>query len=309
MGFPKLDDVIQGVVAGVNETEPLAQAPDQVVGDQAPQVNHLEAQSEQVSSENPSPKPEMTPEEIKVLDLQELIKDKKFKFEDKEYTLDDLKKHMMRDADYRRKTQEIAAFKKEHESLKSDQKYWDNLQVDLNSVRQNPKLVSLFKSTYPEKFHSFIADIEGEEPSSQLNDHMIMSKVQQLLDNRINPLKESIEAREKEATLAQWQAFDTQFKSKYTLAQPEQVEALLQQALSNGTPPTKELWEQAYKLSHDKMDTLRKQWLSENIQQTKTINQKASDTKPGGSIAGQSPERVSLKDAGKKLAAAWGVEI
>jgi hypothetical protein len=305
MAFPKLDDIISAVVDNVNKDEPLAQAPD-AAPSEVPQELPEPVQQAQAPEAAETP---VEPQEQKILDLKDLVKDGKFKFEDREFTLDELKKNLLRQSDYTKKMQEIAATKKEFEAQKQEAKYWDNLQHDLSMVKQYPNLVSKFKETYPAKFHSFVAEFE-EQPSEQsgISKSQILQEVQALISKEINPLRESVTEREKAATIAQWQAWDTQNKSKYSLAQPEQVEAVLSQALANGTPATAELWEQAYKLSHEKMDALKKQWLSENIQQTKTINNKAKDTKAGGSIPGQVPQRFALKDSFKEMSKALGIE-
>jgi len=257
--------------------------------------------------ETEAPAQAVTPEEQKILDLKELVKDQKFKLDDKEFTLDDLKKHMMRDADYRRKTQEIASIKKEHESLKGEQKYWDNLQHDLALVKANPHLADQFKQTYPDKFHQFVAEYAPQE--NQFSEAAMMQKVQSLVEKTINPLRESILEREKQATIAEWSSWEAEVKSRYPSAQPKVVQAILNQALSEGTPPSKELWEQAYKLSHDEIDGLKKQWLSENVQKTKTLNNQAKDVKPGGSIASPTKRNFSLSEASENLARELGVSL
>jgi hypothetical protein len=283
MAFPKIDDVLESVVNNINEAEPLAQAPEPIA-------------EQQTVEATPTPTEEVTPEEQKILDLKELVKDSKFKFEDKEYTLDDLKKHMMRDADYRKKTQELSAFKKqneqalkEHEELKGDQKYWENLQYDLAALRADPSQLWKFKQVYPEKFHAYAKEFEQH---SNVDLDSIRKEFKSLIDKEINPIRESLTEREKQAELARWNAWDTEAKSKFPYALPQQVEGIIRQAEAEKMPITQDTWNQAYKISHEAMEARAKEIAQAQFLKTKQNNTAAKEPKGGGSIPIQSQEKI-----------------
>jgi len=293
MGFPDLNEVISAISSDAIQSSGLAeQAPAPVTEAPAP------------APEAPAPAHAPTPEE-KALDLAELVQGKKFKFGDSEYTLTDLDKKIkelersgMRWKDYTQKTQEFSAIKKEHEQLKSERPFWDSFHTDLEKVKANPALLSEFKQVYPESFHKYVAEIESQQP---LTRESVREMIRQTVDPAVKPFQDRFTEEEAKSQVAKFESWDSSFKTQYKEADIQHVYTLLENAKTNGIPMNKETWEQAWKISHDTFDAKIKQAASASIQTQKTLNQAGKDSRSGGTIPGQAPQKLAFRDSGKAL--------
>lgn len=287
MGFPSISEVTAAIIA--DNANPM--------GDSSPE--QVPAPAQAAPQETAPAEPTQT-EEQRILDLQELVKDNKFKFGDKEWTLKDLEKGVMRGRDYTKKTQEIAEQRRLYEAAISEQKFYENLATDLRAVEKNPQLIQKFKSIYPEKFHSYLAEIEQSQVQS--GGPLTREQIAQMIKSEINPLAESWTKRESEALASQFESWDSELTKKYTNADQDGVYALITQAQSQGIPASKQLWEQAYKQSHEKITKRLDELVAAKLQTKQTTLKAAKEPGAGGQTPGQAPpEKIGMKDAKAKL--------
>lgn len=99
-----------------------------------------------------------TSQEAKQLEaVADLSKYKKIVIDGQELSLEDLKKQRMLEADYRRKTSELAEQRRQHEL---GAKFDVNFRADLEVVMQQPWRASEFYKMYPPEFHAQVKQIE-----------------------------------------------------------------------------------------------------------------------------------------------------
>lgn len=248
-------------------------------------------------------------------EMLELDKLEKFKFGEREWTPKDLQaeleKDKQRQADYTRKTQEIA----------QERKYYDNLRADLASVRQNPSLAEEFKRIYPEKFHAYLDDfgLSNSEAQAAANNTPQGSEKPSLPPEFAQVLTrlEKIEGHFTEAeTKALQREIDAAFAElgpKYPDADESLVLYKADMALKNGTPLrtedgslNREALESLFKQENDRMKAKFESRYKQQVEKQKQANAKGRDVASGGGVPGQAPEKVSLAEAGKKALAHFG---
>jgi hypothetical protein len=255
-------------------------------------------------------------------DVIELEKLAKFKWEGKEWSLDDLKKSVMRHADYSKKTQKFNEEKKSYEDklrgFEESQKYESNLDADLENVRQNPSLAARFKEIYPEKYHRFLDHTlstlgQGQttQPTTQV-DPAIMKSIQDMqrkIDNAVN-FVESSKAEKFEAEVGAKQTLlDSaceKYSAKYDLADQETVLTKAQYLINKGhfgdpkAPDYTEKFmkglEDLYKQSHDVHDKRYAARYQSKVEKQKQANGQAKDIAPGGGTPARAPAKMRLKD-------------
>lgn len=236
------------------------------------------------------------PEKDNLVDLDSV---EKFRFGGQEWTLKDLQGAILRQSDYTRKTQELAESRK---SFEQDQKFYDNLDADIEAVRKKPELIKQFKEIYPEKFHRFLKAVGVEE----------QTKLPQGVDpefyQRFSSLEEKLTAQEAKARQEQLSAIEKsidatfeKMSSKYPLADHEVVNTralAYLEANPNKETLTDSEWEQIFKGVHAQIDKLAKTKSSELIKGQRQVNQAARDTGKGGGIPGARPkEPKSIREA------------
>jgi hypothetical protein len=183
-------------------------------------------------SEGQSPSGEQTSQEAKLQAVADLSKFEKFVLDGKEMTIEELKKERMLEADYRRKTRELAEERKQHsESAKFDVNY----RKDLKVIKAQPWRAAEFYKVYPPEFHDEVRWIEtlyqknpslwteGQESqqqqqSAKSNEVDIEKLIEDRISQKLRPLEEK-EAREAErAFIAEMDAREAKLKSKYSRA-------------------------------------------------------------------------------------------
>lgn len=220
---------------------------------------------------------------------QEIILDKmeKFKFGDREWTPDQLRKAMMLHSDYTKKTQ----------SLAENRKYYDNLGADLDAIKANPKLADEFKKIYPKEFHKYLGYVTSSDSSSEQVSHQTQNSINPELQSRFERLENYVKEKEVQAYEAQLDAKFSALKQKYPNAVEDVVLAKAQTILDSGTQLTDQVWDKLWKQSDEFMV---KQF--ENIQKQRVEKQKAAGNAakgpgPGGGAPGQAPKRMTMNEA------------
>lgn len=214
-------------------------------------------------------------------ELIDLASVQKFKIDGKEMTFDQLKKQMMMHSDYTKKTQSVAEV----------QKYWKNLDIDLENVKSNPSLAAQFMQVYPKEFHKFLktAGIREEvQEAKQSGDPVLLEKVE-----RLEKYLHNNEVKAKEAEL---DSIFAKHLTKYPEAIEDVVMAKAQVLLDQGAEPTQEFWEKLFKSNHDAMLKRMTERQQKVVSTQREANNKGRSTGKGGGTPGQAPVKTKMRD-------------
>lgn len=242
--------------------------------------------------------------------VSELEKLGKFKFQGKEWTAEDLKKAVLRQEDYTRKTQKLSEEGKYQKAL-----YWD-----LKSVRENPQLAAQFRQLYPKEYHSLVDQVLGElqntEPRQGQQSPSAEPKYLPIdpdVANRFEKVEAYVREKEVSAIESQLETWDAKFADKYKLADQESIYAkadALYTARKAEDPDfkfTEQLWEKLYKADHDR-HTHRYEGHYRTLQKSQLdAGLKGRDVASGGGTPSQGPkEYKTIREARDAAMAEFG---
>lgn len=265
-------------------------------------IEGKESQGDQLESKESNDLAPDTASEQKQ-ELIDLDKLEKFRFEGKDWTLNDLRKSYLMHSDYTRKTMELS----------QERKFSENLAYDIANVLRNPQLVDKFKQTYPEKFHRYL-DAYGDFMNRQSEETQPEKTQQPAVDpsflkefnemkNEFNSIKEQKQAQELRAAEAELDnVFSTNLK-KYPSADETVVTnkalALLEQLKERGEPEqlTAKQWDLLFKSEHERVRGVLDKVKREEAQQQIKSNRLAKEAAPGGGTPGQAPAKRTFKEA------------
>lgn len=266
-----------------------------VADDGQPDPADLEAKAQ--SSD--SPKEAKTPAEA----VADLSKFQKVTIDGREMSLEDLKKSLMRQDDYSRKTAEIAR----------ERKYMANLQTDLNTVRANPGLAAEFKKIYPQQYHNYLDFVLAKDAQSQSTSkgqaqalpQDVLERFQKY-DSVIGNFEQKLYEDQAKALDAQLQTIEQKLQQKYPHADAVFAYSLAQEAKAqweaqNGQklPPdalNEQFLEPFFKKSSEYQEAMFSKWQKEKATKARSVNAAASDTGKGGGTPGSAPQKLKLKD-------------
>lgn len=244
--------------------------------------------------------------------VSELEKLGKFKFQGKEWTAEDLKKAVLRQEDYTRKTQKLA----------EEGKYQKNLYWDLKSVRESPHLAAQFRQLYPKEYHSLVDQVLEEMQSTGLQQGQQQSPnatepkylpIDPDVMSRFEKIEAGVREKEISAIESQLETWDAKFTDKYKLADQESVYAkaeALYDARKAEDPNfkfTEELWEKLYKADNDR-HTQRYEGHYRTLQKSQLdAGLKGRDVASGGGTPSQGPkEYKTIREARDAAMAEFG---
>ena len=205
--------------------------------------------------------------------------------------LDNWERGNMMQSDYTKKTQAIS----------EERKYYDNLHVDLASVRDNPALANEFRKTYPEKFHNyldFLGNRNTQNPETQPEgikpslDPEIMSRLQ-----KVDQMENYIREQEVKAVDAKLDVIFQKMAVKYPMADEERVLAMAQGLHNQGTKLDDAMWDKIWSAVQQKTEGMFKTYQKNLVSKQQEASGKAKDTAPGGGTVGQAPKRMSFREA------------
>lgn len=279
MGFPDIETVTNALETGDTS---------------APETTGAEAGGSDLAPDTQTPPP-----------VTELDKLEKFKFENQEYTPQELKKAILRQQDYTRKTQEFS----------QERRFYDNLSADLKHVRGNPALAQEFRRIYPEKFHQYLEHISQDfgnngatQPTTtpQSSNSPKYAEIDPQYLSRFEKVENALFEKEVEAIETSLEAQEKEFSQKYPMADIETVYSKAQTLLDkNSALPKdehvkldKETWDRLYKQDHEKNKQRYENYYKETINKQKQAGLKARDSGVGGAMPGTSPKRhKTIKEA------------
>lgn len=261
--------------------------------------------------------PDVPSEEAKQLEaVADLSKYKKVKIGDEEISLEDLRKQRMLEADYRRKTHELAEQRRQHElSAKFDV----NFKADLDVILRQPWMAKEFYKIYPQEYHAQVKQIErmyqanpnlwasdqGEEIQQSQNQSVDIERLlEEKLNQRLKPFEEKERMEQQKLHLATLDAIETKLTAKYENANKFEVYAAAEhlsketEEFPNGRELTESDWEKIYKDSHDRNSALIDKAVAKKFNQQKATNNKLKDVQGGGGVPGEAPFKAkSIREA------------
>lgn len=230
----------------------------------------------------------------------------KFKFAGREWTPKDFQGAYMLQADYTRKTTELA----------QERKYYDNLRADLEAVKSNPSLVAKFKSIYPDKFHGYLGYVAQTNPSQaqQLKQPGAQSnQLDQEVMTRLERMESDHRDRKIQAINAELDAKFQVLSGKYPMADEELVMSRAMNFLErkrqsstlseqdNVTITDKE-WDDLWKTANDFSQKRAEKHYAGLVNKQTNANSKGKDAGSGGGIPGQAPNTPrTIKDATRAM--------
>lgn len=245
------------------------------------------------STETEQPEPEVTEPEGP-LDLESV---EKFRFAGREWTHKELQDSYLMQADYTRKTQELA----------EERKYMGALQADLEAVKKNPALATEFKKLYPEKYHSYLGYVYSEK-QGQGSKQAISPEIAEKLD-KMEQFIEQQTQREEEVKVDAWsnqlKSWEDEFTKKYDLSNPLEVWTRIQTSLDENqiseNQVTKQYAESLFKNSQkfyeEKFDSRQ----TNQFKQNRQINSSAKDVGKGGGLPGNAPRALKFHEVQDQL--------
>lgn len=215
----------------------------------------------------------------------------------KEWTTKELKESLMRQADYTRKTQEIAREKREMQAeLKRAQehkRYYDALATDLRAVKANPELAEEFLRVYPEEFHGYLEDLGVKMPQGKA---ALPPDVRQKLA-KVDELENRFHAQEVAKAEAQLESVCNRMEQKYPYADPDAVMARAQVLCDQNIELTDEIWDKLYKASQSRFEEREKQLRKSRLEKQRDANKRAIESGKGGGTPSKGPVKETMKQA------------
>lgn len=258
----------------------------------------VETEQPQATESSPAEASEQ-PNAQEPLDLDSV---QKFRFAGKEWTPKDFQGAYMMQADYTRKTQQLA----------EERKYYDNLSADLESVKRDPRLAENFKSIYPKKFHNYLGYVaNASQPAQRSPQESQNPGIPSDLEDRFKRMESHYQTQTQQAAEAQVEASCQKFGEKYSTVKGP-YEALALGMLSNRLDQIKQDdpngklsdsdWDSAYKQVHEQNQKMAKDIYAKQVANQKNINNKAKDVASGGGTPGQAPKTARTIKAASDLA-------
>jgi hypothetical protein len=226
--------------------------------------------------------------------IYELEKLSKFKYQGQEMTPKDLEAAILRQKDYTQKTQ---ALSKDRESFTQEQKFYENLYHDLNHVKNNPQLVSEFIKIYPEKFHSYLKQVLGDDSKQaqpqEAKDQSQKPQYDVEMMSRMQKLETFYHEQEVAKNTQEINATVDAMSKKYPDALAEMAIGRVYEAHNRGEQITKETWETAFKTVDAQMKDYVKAKYGDLVKKQTEANNKSRDVDSGGGTIGRAPQKFN----------------
>ncbi len=243
-----------------------------------------------------------------VLDLDKL---ERFRFENRELTPKELKRALLRQEDYTKKTTELAKERETVEQSKQEFNWYSrNFQADLPRVLKNPALLKEMAKHYPAEFvqraEEIVKSLGGRDTNPnapKVDDNPLAREIEELKE-----WKGDIVSQIQEANAAKADALlDTWYSAcekKYPEADVESVTnraKLVAQNLEGQRPPkqfTQEHLERIFKADHEAREERYAKKYRAKVEEQKGASSKAKDSGAGGGTPGHAPVKArTIKEA------------
>lgn len=198
-------------------------------------------------------------------------------------------------------------------SFQSEERFWSNLDMDLESVAQDPSLVEKFKRIYPQKFHTIVDRViarnsqpqtqtQGTIPKEFLNEFGQLKSGYSRLQQQLEQLSiESANAKIESAN-AKLDAILPKLFDKFPLAVEDSVLARAEGFINQGGKMTDAVWERFAKESHEGVRKKADSHYKKELQTQLEKGQRSADIGSGGAPVGKAPVRPKTFDDARE---AW----
>lgn len=229
----------------------------------------------------------------------------KVMFNGKEYTPEQLNKMLMMQSDYTKKTQAIA----------SEKKYYDNLQYDLDAVRENPEKAAQFKKLYPEKFHVYLdflntgaQDSTNRDKSGGSTDQRTEALLQKIdnLESKLSQYDQKFHDEKVDAENARLDAVFEKLSGEFDLADEDAVLNKAQALIdANKDNPefrmTDSAWKRLFKADHEARDKRYSERHRKLLEKQAKQGDRGNDGGPGGAAPGRPRKRETMAEATERM--------
>jgi len=231
----------------------------------------------------------------------------KVKLDGKEYSISDMKewqKNGLRQSDYTRKTQELAAERKKlSEEYEPYKKYsGENLLADLMKIKSNPELIPQFKEIYGDKYAPALdllglTNQEKRELKQEMQSSGLDPQTRAELDEVLS-LGRTLKERESQAMAAELDARFSEMSKKYPHVDEEMAMTRLESlAAKKGTLEPQD-YEAVYSQMNKRMTEIADSIYKSKVTAQKNRNAEGADVRSGGGIPGNAPKQPrTIKEA------------
>lgn len=247
----------------------------------------------------------------------DLTKAQKFLWDGKEMTPDELRKSILRQQDYTKKTQEVAEQRRKFEEERiafvrqqeETEKYDSNIDADIENVLRDPSLAEKFKEIYPPKYHGVLE----KALNKTFGDENSPNRSAAFLEQRLKSIEGRFQSQDMERSQ---QAFETEVKAnaeildstvarlteKYPHADEDSVLAKAEYLASgikkdeNFANNFSQMMEKLYKENHSFHEKRYQEIYKQNVEKQKQANTRGRDIGKGGATPAAAPTKLKLKD-------------
>lgn len=211
-----------------------------------------------------------------------------FTFQGEKYTPERLHKMFNEHQTYATQVKEFGDHKK----------YYDNLDVDLESVLKDPNLADKFRQTYPKSFHGLLDKLLGTRRQDQAPSQTAQPSLPKELLTEFEQMKGRLNYHEQRAYQAEVQAANAKIDAilpplfkKYEMANEDQVFTRAEGILAGGQKLTEKTWERIVRESHEVAAKKADQYHGAKLKTQLEKGQRGQDVGPGGATPGQAPQK------------------
>lgn len=181
----------------------------------------------------------------------------------------------------------------------AEDRYWSNLDTDIESVLADPTLADKFKSIYPQKFHRVLERVLGSSNKPAQQSQALPKEYLAKL-SKIDQLEQNFQQMSVDAANAKLDAILPKLYDKYPLANEDQVLSRAEAMISQGMKLTEGVWERIAKESHEFVSKKADAYYKKQLQTQTEKGQLGKDAPAGGQPAGRAPQKfTSFEEAGK----------
>lgn len=179
--------------------------------------------------------------------------------------------------------------------IEEDQRYWANVDHDIEKVLRNPARADEFRNVYPERFHKILDKYLGSsQRGSQTPDetNQVPREIGEKLtayEQRLKQMEERSYQADVAAASAKIDAILPTILKKYELADQDKVLFEAEKFLNKGGKLTDAVWERLAREDHERTTSRADKFYGAKLKAQQTQGQKGRDIGAGGSTPGTAP--------------------
>jgi predicted component of type VI protein secretion system len=180
--------------------------------------------------------------------------------------------------------------------IEEDQRYWANVEHDIEKVLKNPARADEFKQVYPERFHKILDKYLGSSQRSAQDSgetsHQLPREIGEKLtayEQRLRQFEEKAYQADVAAASAKIDAILPNLLKKYELADQDKVLFEAEKLLNKGGKLTDAVWERLVREDHERVTSRADKFYQAKLKNQLNQGQKGKDMGAGGSTPGSAP--------------------